>query len=110
MYKPITNIGVIKKIITYINYLLKPKRSDIYFPAVNIMKVHSFTTQYISSDTVAYRPVARQRPRKLKVCEENTKRLVGNGRQPGSCQLRAQLCTGGCEDRTRAREAEESPL
>jgi hypothetical protein len=29
---------------------------------------------------------------------------------PVSCQLRAELCTGGCEDRTWAREAEESPL
>jgi hypothetical protein len=27
-----------------------------------------------------------------------------------SCQLRVEFCTRGCEDRTLAREAEESPL
>jgi hypothetical protein len=27
-----------------------------------------------------------------------------------SCQLRVEFCTGGCEDRTGAREAEGSPL
>jgi hypothetical protein len=27
-----------------------------------------------------------------------------------SCQLRDEFCTGGCEYRTRAQEAEESPL
>jgi hypothetical protein len=27
-----------------------------------------------------------------------------------SCQLRVKFCKGGCEDRTSAREAEESPL
>jgi hypothetical protein len=27
-----------------------------------------------------------------------------------SCQLRVEFCTGGCEDRTLAREAEESPM
>jgi hypothetical protein len=26
-----------------------------------------------------------------------------------SCQLRVEFCTGGCEDRTRAPEAQESP-
>jgi hypothetical protein len=28
----------------------------------------------------------------------------------GASQLRAEFCTGGCEDRTWAREAEETPL
>jgi hypothetical protein len=27
-----------------------------------------------------------------------------------SCQLRVEFCTPGCEDRLKAREAEESPL
>jgi hypothetical protein len=43
-------------------------------------------------------------------CEEKTSRLVWNGHQPGSCHLRVGFCMGGCEDRTWAREAEESPL
>jgi hypothetical protein len=63
--------------------------------------------------------------------EEKTRRAVWNGRQPGSCQLRAEFCkwvceemallfswqwvdrefcTGGCEDRTWAREPEDSSL
>jgi hypothetical protein len=42
-------------------------------------------------------------------CEDETGRLVWNGRQPGS-QLRVEFCIGGCENRTRAEEAEESPF
>jgi hypothetical protein len=34
--------------------------------------------------------------------------------QPGTqlvgCELRVEFCTGGCQDRISAREAEESPL
>jgi hypothetical protein len=33
-------------------------------------------------------------------CKGKIRRLVLSGRQPGSNQLRAQFCTGGCEVRT----------
>jgi hypothetical protein len=43
-------------------------------------------------------------------CEQTTRRLVWNGRQPRIYYKRIEFCTGHCEDRTWTREAEESPL
>jgi hypothetical protein len=48
------------------------------------------------------------------VCEEKTRRLVRNGRQPGTqlveLSVDKEFCKGGCDKRTRVREAEESTL
>jgi hypothetical protein len=43
-------------------------------------------------------------------CKVLVRKTVGVTQLVGSCQLKVEFCTGGCEDRTSVREAEESPL
>jgi hypothetical protein len=54
--------------------------------------------------------VSWQRVSWTSACEEKTRRLVWNGRQPSSCQMRQEFCKGDYEDRTWGRETEKSPL
>jgi hypothetical protein len=67
-----------------------------------------FSTLYMQR---GYKDDNRGDPHSWKsACEEKTRRLVWNGRQHDSCQLRVEFCKGGSEDRTWAHEAEESAL